>query len=134
MRTILNNFNSPKIFVLDASGAFVSVILLSNLYIFNEYFGMPKNVLLIFIGIALVFFLYSAIIHFINPLRWRTYLKIIAILNICYCAFTLYHVFLCFENLTLYGKLYFLGEILVIILLSIYELRIATTTTGFNTK
>jgi hypothetical protein len=43
-------------------------------------------------------------------------------------------VFLCFENLTLYGKLYFLGEILVIILLSIYELRIATTTTGFNTK
>jgi hypothetical protein len=134
MKISLTKYNGSKIFVLDALGAFVSIILLSNLYVFEEYFGMPKQIISIFIGIALVFFFYSVTIRFVNPLRWRTYLKIIAILNICYCVFTIYHVFLCFENLTLYGKLYFVGEVLVIILLSIYELRIAATTTGFNTK
>ncbi len=130
MKKILSKYNDSKIFQLDAFGAFVSIILLSILFVFEEYFGMPKKILSIFIGIASMFFIYSAIIHFVKPLRWSTYLKIIAILNIFYCAFTIYHVYLHFENLTLYGQLYFAGEVLVIILLSIYELKMATKTTN----
>lgn len=127
---MLTKYNESKIFLLDAAGAFVSIILLSILYIFEEYFGMPTKILSVFIGIASVFFFYSSIIYLISPLRWRTYLKIIAILNIFYCLFTIYHVFRYFENLTLCGKLYFVGEVLVIILLSLYELKIATKTTN----
>jgi hypothetical protein len=128
MKKILNKYNGLKIFQLDAFGAFVSIILLSILYIFEEYFGMPQKVLLIFIGIASVFFLYSAIIYLVNPMRWKTYLKIIAVLNICYCLFTTFHVFLYFEDLTMYGQLYFWGEVLIIIWLSINELKMATKT------
>jgi hypothetical protein len=127
MKLILAQYNSSKIFLLDASGAFVSIILLSVLYIFEEYFGMPQKILSIFIGIASVFCLYSVIIYLINPIRWRTYLKIIAILNICYCLLTIFHVFLYFENLTLYGNLYFVGEVLVIILLAIFELKMGVS-------
>jgi hypothetical protein len=130
MKFILTKYNSSKIFLLDAAGAFVSIILLSVLYLFEEYFGMPKKILSIFISIALVFLFYSAIIYFVSPLKWRAYLKIIAILNICYCLFTIFHIFLYFENLTLYGNLYFVGEVLVIILLAIFELKIANKTTN----
>lgn len=130
MKFIRSKYYGSKIFLLDASGAFVSIILLFFLYIFEEHFGMPKKSLFIFIGIASAFFIYSSIIHIVKPLRWSVYLKIIATLNIFYCAFTIYHVFLHFENLTLYGKLYFAGEVLVIILLSIYELQTAIKTTN----
>ena len=130
MKFILSKYNSSKIFLLDASGAFVSIILLFFLYIFEEYFGMPRNILAVFIGIASVLFLYSVIIYLINPLRWTFYLKIIALLNLGYCLFTLYHVFQCFETLTLCGQFYFVGEVLVIIFLAIYELRTATKTTN----
>jgi hypothetical protein len=130
MKFILAQYNSTKIFLLDATGAFVSIILLSTLYIFEEYFGMPQKILSIFIGIASVFFFYSAIVYLVSPLKWRTYLTIIAILNICYCLLTIFHVFLYFENLTLYGQLYFVGEVLVIILLAIFELKIASKTTN----
>ncbi len=130
MKFILSKYNSSKIFLLDASGAFLSIILLFILYIFDEYFGMPKNILVIFIVIASILFFYSAIIYLINPLRWAIYLKIIALLNIGYCIFTFYHVFQYFDALTLCGQLYFVGEILLMILLSIHEFKIAIKTTN----
>ncbi len=130
MKFILSKYYGSKMFLLDASGALVSIILLFFLYIFEEYFGMPRNILAVFIGIASVLFLYSIIIYLINPIRWAIYLKIIALLNIGYCMFTFYHVFQYFETLTLCGQFYFVGEVLVIIFLSIYELRTATQKTN----
>lgn len=130
MKFTLYKYNSPKIFLLDASGAFLSIILLFFLYMFEEYFGMPRKILAAFLGIASALFLYSFIVYRINPLRWTIYLKIIALLNIGYCLFTCYHVFQYFKALTLYGQFYFAGEILVILFLAIYELRTATQTKG----
>jgi hypothetical protein len=132
MKFISTNYNSSKIFLIDASGALVSIILLFILYLFEDYFGMPKNIISVFIGIAAILFLYSTIIYLLSPKTWRTYLTVVAMLNICYSVFTIYHVFLCFEKLTLYGKLYFVGEVLVIIVLSFYELKIATETKVIN--
>lgn len=107
-------------------GAFVSVVFLAMLYLFEAYFGMPRKTLAVFMTIATIFFVYSSIVYFVSPLRWPTYLKIIAILNICYCLFTIYHVVKHIHNLTAYGKLYFMGEVLVIALLAGYEIKIAT--------
>ena len=129
MKFILSKFSNSKIFLLDASGALVTIIQLSLIFIFQEYFGMPKYPLAIFIGIASVLFFYSTTIYLINPLRWKIYLRIVALLNISYCVFTFYHVLQFFEVLTLLGKLYFAGEIFVILVLSIYEFRIAAQTT-----
>lgn len=113
------------IFLLDASGAFVSAVLLFLLYRFEAYFGMPGPVLLLFIGIAVVLCLYSTLVYLIRPRKWASYLKIVALLNMGYCVYTFYHVLRYFEVLTLYGKLYFGGELLIIVSLAIYELRTA---------
>ena len=50
------------------------------------------------------------------------------LLNISYCLFTFYHLLQNLDNLTLYGYYYFIAEILVILILSTYELKNARKT------
>jgi hypothetical protein len=125
----MEKLKGHKIFLIDAVGAVVSVVLLFLLYSFDEFFGMPKCVIKIFICIATAFFVYSATTCFIRPENWRFYLKIIAVLNISYCLFTIYQILQNLDTLTLYGYIYFIAEILVILILSTYELNNARTTT-----
>ena len=124
----MEKISGHKIFLLDAVGAFVSVIFLSLLYSFNEFFGMPKSVIKIFLGIATAYFVYSTTTYFIKPINWQFCLKIIAALNISYCLFIFYHLLQNLDNLTLYGYYYFIAEILVILILSTYELKNARKT------
>lgn len=126
----MEKVSGQKIFLLDAVGAFVSIIFLSFLYSFDEFFGMPKSVIKIFLGIATAFFLYSTTTYLIKPINWRFYLRIIATLNISYCIVTFYHVLQNLDTLTLYGHTYFIVEILVIMILSTYELKNARKTTN----
>lgn len=126
----MEKVSGQKIFLLDAVGAFVSIIFLSFLYSFDEFFGMPKSVIKIFLGIATAFFLYSTTTYLIKPINWRFYLRIIATLNISYCIVTFYHILQNLDTLTLYGHTYFIVEILVIMILSTYELKNARKTTN----
>ena len=125
----MEKISGLKIFLLDAVGAFVSIIFLSLLYSFDEFFGMPKSVIKIFLGIATAIFVYSITTYFIKPINWQFYLKIITALNICYCLFTIYHILQNLDTLTLHGHTYFIAEILVILILSTYELKNARRTT-----
>ena len=125
----MEKISGQKIFLLDAVGAFVSIIFLFFLYSFDDFFGMPKSVIKIFLGIATVFFVYSMTTYFIKPTNWQFYLKIIAALNICYCLFIFYHILQNLDTLTLYGFTYFIAEILVILILTTYELKNARKTT-----
>ncbi len=124
----MEKISGHKIFLLDAGGAFASIIFLSFLYFFNDFFGMPKSVIKMFIGISTAYFVYSTTTYFIKPINWHFYLKIIATLNISYCLFTFYHLLQNLDNLTLYGYYYFIAEILVILILSTYELKNARKT------
>ncbi|MFN5308217.1 MAG: hypothetical protein ACK5C0_02030 [Candidatus Kapaibacterium sp.] len=113
------------IFLVDAIGAFVSAISLLVPYLFKEVFGMPQSILTIFITIAIAYSLYSITVYLSNTPKWKSYLLIIALLNIGYCLFTMYHVFNNMNTITLYGYLYFVGEILIILTLSGFELRLS---------
>lgn len=124
----MEKISGQRIFLLDALGAFVSIIFLSFLYSFDDFFGMPKSVIRIFLGIATGFFVYSTTAYIIKPTKWQFYLKIIASLNISYCLFTFYHILQNLDTLTLYGHTYFSAEILVILILSTYELKNARKT------
>jgi hypothetical protein len=112
---------SKVIFLIDAIGAFISIVFLGLLYLFEACFGMPKNILLYFIGIAFLLFLFSSIIYKTNPINWRFYLKCLAILNVSYCLFTIFHLVHNLSLLTIYGYIYFILEVLIIIALSTYE-------------
>lgn len=125
----MEKINGYKMFLLDAIGAFVSVIFLSFLYSFDDFFGMPKSVIKIFLGIATAFFVFSTTTYFMKKINWQFHLKIIAILNISYCLFTFYHILQNLDTLTLYGHAYFIAEILVILILSTSELKNARKTT-----
>lgn len=125
----MEKINGYKMFLLDAIGAFVSVIFLSFLYSFDDFFGMPKSVIKIFLGIATAFFVFSTTTYFMKKINWQFHLKIIAVLNISYCLFTFYHILQNLDTLTLYGHAYFIAEILVILILSTSELKNARKTT-----
>jgi hypothetical protein len=114
-----------KIFLLDAIGAVSSVLFLSILYFFHEFFGMPQNVLRDFIFIALALASFSFTVYFAGPVNWQPYLMVIAFLNIGYCFYTIYGLVQYAHSVTLYGHLYFVGEVLVVLGLAAYELRLA---------
>ena len=123
----MEKFKGLNIFLLDAIGALVSILFLFLVYAFDKYFGMPADVIKIFIWIATFCFGYSAIVYYLKPSNWRLYLKIIAGVNMAYCLYTIYHVIQNKDTLTQLGYLYFIPEIVVIIILSIYELSQAKT-------
>lgn len=114
-----------KIFLIDAIGAAISVLFLYLIYRFEHLFGMPQNVVTVFIGIALVFCMYSSTIYLVKPKKWRQFLTIIAVLNISYCLFTTYHVFQNLDTITSLGYVYFIGEIIIILGLATYEFLLA---------
>ena len=128
MKLIPAKYRSPKLFIVDAAGAFITIILLFILYHKQEFIGMPRKAISLFIDIAGVFFLYSIITYFMNPSKWKDYLRIIAVFNVLYCFITIYYIFLNSQTLRLLGWLYFIGEILIILTLSIVELNVANET------
>jgi hypothetical protein len=113
------------IFLFDAIGAFVSGISMFVLSFFSEWIGLPKGVLMLFMGIAFLFGVYSACIYVLKPKRWSFFLKIIASLNVGYCLITVYQLFQHQYTLSFLGSLYFGAEILIIVGLALYETVLA---------
>jgi hypothetical protein len=126
----MNNLKGKKIFLIDAMGATVSILCLYVLYSFEELFGMPKSVLNIFMLMAMGFSGYSFTCYFVNLPNWRLYLVIIAILNISYCLFTIYHLFQNSSSITFLGYTYFMAELVIVFMLSFYELKLSRETTN----
>jgi hypothetical protein len=116
-----------NIFLIDACGALVSVVFLGIIYFLEQYFGMPKNILMIKICLAASFCVYSATNYFASPVKWPIYLKIIALLNVGYCAFAIYQMYQNSASLSLYGYAYFISEICIVIALAMYELKMANS-------
>jgi hypothetical protein len=121
----MQRLKEKRIFLIDALGAVFSVLCLLILYSFEELFGMPKSVLRIFIAVAILFSAYSLTCYFVNPKFWRPYLAIIAILNISYCLFTMYQLAEHVNTITFLGYVYFSAELLIVLILSFYELKLS---------
>lgn len=116
--------NPRIIFLLDSIGALVSGLMLGIVLVtFNKYIGMPRNILYILAAIAILFSIYSITCYFLNLKNWRPFLKGIAVANILYCLTTAAAVLYFFSELTTIGILYFIGEIIIILTLSINELK-----------
>ncbi|MCC7466219.1 MAG: hypothetical protein IT261_08125 [Saprospiraceae bacterium] len=122
-----HSLNDRKIVLVDAIGAIVSAISLLIPYLFEEVFGMPKSTVTMFMAIAIAYSVYSSTVYFSNTEKWKFYLTIIALLNIGYCLFTGYHIFKNLNTITIFGHVYFSVEILIILTLSVFELRLSRT-------
>jgi phosphatidylserine synthase len=116
-----------QLFLIDAIEALVSILLLWVIYLFDEFFGMPPGILKLFMCIASCCLVYSTTVYLIRPTHWKLYLKIIAGMNLAYCLITIHQTVQNWESLTLYGRPYFIVEIIVILALSAYEINYART-------
>ena len=111
-RIIRNHLN---IFLLDAIGAFISIILLLFLIKPHEIvFGLSQPVAINLVIPISVLLLFSTSCFFLKPQNWKLFMKFVVLGNIAYCLFTSVIILLNFKELTIWGELYFLSEILVI--------------------
>ncbi len=121
----------PKqLFLLDGIGAVLSAFSLGVILIqFKNYFGMPREELF-FLALAACFFAaYSLFCYVRTPKNWRPFLRFIAIVNLVYCCITIGLVVLFQSKLTILGMIYFILELIIIIVLVSLEFKIASIKT-----
>jgi hypothetical protein len=122
--------NPGSIFLIDGLGALLSTLLLLVIAYFEGVFGMPKNALYGLVPVTTTFAVFSLGSYLLSPTNWKRYLALIAIANILYCCLTLALLLYFFRKLTTLGIAYFFIEIVVILLLSRIELRLACNKPG----
>ena len=119
--------NPKHIFLLDCLGALLSAFLLGvALPSFQPIFGMPSKVLYGLAALAGLFAIYSFWNYRWFKENWRPYLRGIAIVNLLYCGLTAALVIYFRQELTRWGLLYFLQEMVVIIALVMLEFKTIT--------
>ncbi len=116
-----------RLFLLDAIGAIISAFLLGvALVYFETYFGIPKETLYVLATLPIFLAIYDLIIYFFVDSNLSLLLKIIAVTNLLYCMFSLGLAMFHFESITLLGWTYIIIEVLIVVLLACYELRVAS--------
>jgi hypothetical protein len=118
--------NNPKtIFLIDGFGALLTaIILLAILMPFQDFFGMPKDILTFLSLIALAFAIYSFCCYFFLIGNWKPFLFGISIANFLYCCLTLGLVYFFYSELTVLGVGYFLAEVVVVMGLVLVEWKL----------
>ena len=116
LRVFTQSILKPKtIFLVDGLGAFATAsILFVMQWRFQEYFGMPQEILSVLSMIAVAFAVYSISCFFFQSRNWRIFLKTIMTANLLYCCLTTGLVIYYYSTLSILGLTYFLAEIAVI--------------------
>ncbi len=117
--------SKPKnIFLLDSFGALLTTILLYFvLRNFNDFFGLSKDVFEYLTIISFTFFIYSISCYLLVKKSWKSFLKIICTANILYSLLTLGIILYYCQSISVFGIVYFLAEIVVIIGLVFLEIK-----------
>ena len=120
--------SNPKlVFLLDCLGALLSAFLLGVvLTSFEPIFGMPRQVLYGLAALAGLFAVHSFLNYRWFKENWRPYLRGIAIVNLLYCCLTAALVIYFRQELTKWGLLYFLQEMVVIMVVVGLEFKTIT--------
>ena len=117
--------NPWKIFLIDGLGAFFSTSLIT-LFGFNpEWIGLPSRLLFVLGLIAGIFMIYSLSCYLLKPSEWKKFLRPIAIANLGYGGITASLLALYSRNISTLGWLYFIGELIILVILARVELKIA---------
>ncbi len=125
-RMLKQLINNPKqIFLIDSIGALLTASILFSMAIgYPGFLGMPTHILFLLAAVAITFAVYSFCCFLFHPVRWRPYLKAIMLANAMYCILTAVLVYTLRNNITHWGLLYFMGEILVILVLLFFEYKV----------
>ena len=117
--------NPNKVFIIDGLGTILSAFLLGYVLVkFENIFGIPSKTLytLSAISVSITFYDFYCIrkkddlVHFIRG---------IVILNLIYCSISFLFAFFHIETITIFGWLYFIMEVLIILTITIFENKVA---------
>ena len=115
-----------NLFLLDGFGAIVSAFLLGVVLVkFEAYFGIPKKALYVLAALPCFFMLYDFYCYFRVEKNLGKFLKGIAIVNLLYCCLSIGMAFYHQEVITTLGWIYIIIEIIIVVVLSIFELKVA---------
>ena len=119
-------FSPRKLFLIDGLGALVSAFMLGIVLVqFESTFGIPSATLYVLAMFPVFFAIFDFYCFQKNSNSLGRPLKIIAILNLLYCCMSIgcamYHI----DTVTILGWVYICVEVLLIVILSIFELKVA---------
>jgi len=115
-----------RLLLVDGTGALVSTGMIGGVLAnYPAVVGMPRNVLLFLASLAVGFAVYSFSCYWWAGKRWRSFLRVIAFVNIAYGLFTFTLLCWHYEALQLLGVAYFFTEIAVLIALARIEFAAA---------
>lgn len=118
--------HSKKLFLIDTLGAFISMILLGLVVGGDEpFFGMPTETCYFLAFLAGIFMVYSLLSYAFVKALWKKFLRGIAIINLSYCVLTVILLVIHSESLSVWGWGYFVGEIIIVTGLALFEFRIS---------
>lgn len=126
----INKFsaNPRQLFLLDGLGALLSTSLYILIVVFLiDHFGIPKKPLYWFIGLAVMYMIYSFTCYSLNLTNWRPFLRIIALANLFHCGLTVGMMIAYGDTITGLGIFYFVGEILIVTFIALLELKTASS-------
>lgn len=120
-----------KIFLADAIGAFMTSALLGLVLVnFNTQLGLSKQVFYSLTLLVVPYFIYSLSVYLLKPNKWSSFLKGIALANVFYCVITISVIILNYEEVTILGMIYFLGEASLISTIAFIEWNYALINKG----
>ncbi len=115
-----------KLFLLDGFGALLSAVLLGVVLVkLNAYFGIPVATLYFLAVLPCFFAVYDFYCYFKMKKDLGKFLKGIAIINLLYCCLSLALAFYHYQEILYLGWIYIVVEIIIVVALSIIELRVA---------
>lgn len=113
-----------KLFRIDLLGAIISVLFLGWILVrYNDLIGMPVNVLYILAAFAMAFAIYDTVCLMTLKEKWKPYLRVIAITNLLYALLSTILMYFHYKGLTKLGVIYFVAEILILIVISAIEIK-----------
>lgn len=124
----INNINkNPRIlFLIDGIGAILSAFLLGVVLVeFSNIFGIPQSTLYLLAGVPCFFAVYDFYCYQKVDKKISVFLKGIAIMNLMYCCLSIGLAFWHYQEITKFGWIYIILEVLIIITLVTLELSIA---------
>ena len=125
--------NERNIFLVDAAGAALSVVLLGAIVpALNRFIGMPLETLYLLAALPLVFGIYDLVVYNFADLSRPVWLRLIMAANLGYCMLTIALMVVHSDQLKPLGFAYFIAEqpVLVALVGLQYKVGRRTESTG----
>lgn len=127
MTSSISKSTIKSLFLLDGIGALLSAFLLGVVLVhYNSYVQIPIPTLYFLAALPCLFALYDFYCYFFLQSDLSKYLRIIAIINILYCVLSLILAFYHIQEISYLGWIYIIGEIIIVVALAAYELKISS--------